>query len=109
MSFRLTFTPTADNSFGFLQRRVQERFNQAFELLGRDPRRPGADLDVHQLYGYRNVGTLRIPPFRGIYAIDGSDVVMVVFGHRDIIYSVLHSLIPPRRQSVSKSALEQRR
>ncbi len=109
MSFRLTFAPTADKSFALLPRRVQEQFDQAFDLLERDPRRASTDPDVHQLYGYRNIWTLRVPPFRAIYAIDGRDVVLVVFGHRDTIYSTLHSLIPPRRQTVSKSALQQRR
>ncbi len=106
MSFRPTFAPIANKSFALLPRGVREQFNQAVDLLERDPRRASTDLGVHQLYGYRNVRTLRIPPFRGIYAIDGSDVGLVVLGHRDTLYSTLHSLIPPLRQTVSKSALQ---
>ena len=109
MRFHLTFAPTADLSFPSLPRWVQKRFDRAFDLLGRDPGRPGLDLDVHQLYGYRNVWTLRIPPYRGIYAIDGSEVIVVIFGHRDRVYSSLHRLIPPRRQVVSKATLTRRR
>ena len=105
MRFRLTFAPTADRSFSALPRRIQLRFDRAFDDLERDPRRKSGSLDVHQLYGHQSVWTLRIPPCRGIYAIEGLEVVMIVFGHRDTVYSVLHHLVPPRRQTGSKAAL----
>ncbi len=105
MRFHLTFAPTADRSFAALPRRVQLEFNRAFDGLERDPRRGSGDLDIHQLYGYQNVWTLRIPPFRAIFAIEGAEVVMVVFGRRDSVYSILHHLLPPRRQAVSKDSL----
>lgn len=108
MKFQLTFAPTADQSFASLPHPAQRLFDRAFDLLEREPRRASVDLDVHQLYGYRNVWTLRIPPYRGIYAIDGSEVVMVIFGHRDTVYSSLHRLIPPRRQSISTATPSRR-
>ncbi|MGP8077007.1 MAG: type II toxin-antitoxin system RelE family toxin [Thermoplasmata archaeon] len=109
MRFRLTFARTADQRFLSLPRRVQKRFDRAFDRIEREPRRASAELDVHQLYGYQNVWTLRVPPYRGIYAIDGSEVVMVIFGHRDSVYSNLHRLIPPSRQGVTKATLSRRR
>jgi len=109
MNFQLTFAPTADQSFSLLPRRVQLQFNLGLRALEQDPRQGTADLDDHQLYGYQNVWTLRIQSFRGIYAIDGADVVMVIFGHRDTVYSSLHNHIPPRRQAISKTSLDRRR
>ena len=109
MSFRLSFAPTADRSFPNLPRSARERFNRAFDVLELDPRRSGANIDVHQLYGYKNVWTLRISIYRGVYAIDGDEVVMVIFGHRDSVYQDLHRLVPPRRQSVVAATLERRR
>jgi len=109
MKFYLSFAPTADQSFSELPRPAQRQFNQAFDELVREPRRSRAGLDVHQLYGYQNIGTLRIPPYRGVYAIDGNEVVMVIFGHRDSVYSSLHRLLPPRRQAVSRTMLSRRR
>lgn len=109
MKYRLAFAPTADRTFWSLPRRVQRRFDLAFALLERDPQGSGSTLDTHQLYGYRNVWTLRIELYRGIYAVDGGEVVMVVFGRRDTIYTVFHNLFPPERQSLTKSALDRHR
>jgi mRNA-degrading endonuclease RelE of RelBE toxin-antitoxin system len=105
--FRLRFArPVAGRSFDLLPRNAQLRFNQAFGLLAIHPRTPSAELDVHQLTGYRNVWTLRIPPWRGIYAIDGDDVVFIIFGHRDDVYPRLHSLLAPRGKYVPGTAAE---
>jgi mRNA-degrading endonuclease RelE of RelBE toxin-antitoxin system len=109
MRFWLTFSPTADQSFAALPRRIQRRFDRAFDLLEQQPQRRSAELDVHQLYGYENVWTLRIPPYRGVYAIDGEEVVLVVFGHRDTVHSTLHRLVPPRRQAVTSTAFSRRK
>jgi len=109
MKFRLTFAPTADQSFATLPRRIQLQFDRAFGLLQQQPRTRGAELDTHQLYGYQNVWTLRIPPYRGIYAIDGGEVVLVIFGHRDTVYSTLHRLVPPRRQAVTLTSVSRRK
>ncbi|MGP8072604.1 MAG: type II toxin-antitoxin system RelE family toxin [Thermoplasmata archaeon] len=108
MKFHLSFSPPADQSFSSLPRRVQRQFDRAFDILEKDPRQGSRELDAHQLYGYQNVWTLRIHVYRGIYAIDGGDVVMVVFGHRDTVYSTLHHLIPPHRQTVTNASLKRR-
>lgn len=109
MRFRLAFAPTANPSFAVLPRHVQLRFDRAFNLLHLQPRTRSSELDVHQLYGYQNVGTLRIPPYRGIYVNDGSEIVFVVFGHRDSVYSTQHRLLPPRRQAVTATSLSRRK
>ncbi|MGP8135199.1 MAG: type II toxin-antitoxin system RelE family toxin [Thermoplasmata archaeon] len=109
MRFLLTFSPTADQSFPVLPRWAQARFDDAFDLLEQRHIGVSTDLDVHQLFGYKNVWILRVPPYREIYAIDGREVVMVVFGHRDRVYADLHHLIPPAGQLVSKATLDRRR
>jgi len=101
--YRLKFAdPIAGRSFDRLPRRVQRRFNEAFELLAEHPRSPSPELDVHQLSGYQNVWTLRIPPWRGVYALDGDEVVLIVFGHRASVYPLLHSLLPPAGRYVAR-------
>jgi len=100
--FTLRFaSPIAGQSFDRLPRRVQLRFNAAFGLLVQNPRTTTAELDVHQLWGYQNVWTIRLPPWWGVYAIDGNEVVFMVFGHRKNVYPWLHSLIPPERQHIT--------
>ncbi|HEV2428285.1 MAG TPA: hypothetical protein VGV64_00345 [Thermoplasmata archaeon] len=100
--------PTAGISFSRLPRRAQRAFDATFHRLTRDPRTPARGLDVHQLWGYQNVWTLRIPPWRGVYAIDGSSVVLIVFGHRATVYAQLHALLPPEGTYVSESRISKR-
>ncbi|MGH9440486.1 MAG: type II toxin-antitoxin system RelE family toxin [Terriglobia bacterium] len=107
--FLLRFAdPVAGQSFDRLPRKAQIRFNQAFDRLARNPRSPTLDLDIHQLSGYQNVWTLRIPPWRGLYAIDGNEVVFLVFGHRSNIYPLLHALPPPRGRFIAPPRVRRR-
>ena len=101
--------PVADQSFDRLPRKVQLRFHEAFDLLARHPQSPSSELDIHQLSGYQNVWTLRIPPWRGICAIDGDEVVLIIFGHRKDIYPLLHSLLPPEGRYFARSSGRRRR
>ena len=106
----LTFAkPVARESFRKLPRDAQLRFNEAFEAVARRPSSSGPDLDVHRLQGYQNVWTLRIPPWRGIYATDGTEVVLIVFGHRRDVYARLHGLLPPEGRSVTRDSTRSRR
>lgn len=105
--YRVVFAkPVAGQSFDNLPPKAQRLFDMAFEPLAAHPQSRGTDIDVHQLWGYQNVWTLRIPPWRCIYAIDGDVVVIIAFGHRDDVYARLHSLLPPQKQFVTRSALE---
>ncbi|MGI0128873.1 MAG: type II toxin-antitoxin system RelE family toxin [Thermoplasmata archaeon] len=108
--FKLSFAkPVGGASFAELPRGAQLRFNEAFELLEERPRTPGPGLDIHQLSGYQNLWTLSIPPWRGIYALDGDQVVMIVFGHRENIYPKLHGLLAPEGRYVAGASLGPRR
>ncbi len=109
MRFRLTFGPTADASFGRLPRWARDRFDRGFESLEAEPRQVAGDLDVHQLHGYQNVWTWTVPPYRAVYVIDGDEIVLIVFGHRNVVYQDLHGLLPPRRQQVSAARVTRRR
>jgi mRNA-degrading endonuclease RelE of RelBE toxin-antitoxin system len=108
MKYRLTFAPTADRSFQNLPPRVRQAFNRAFDVLGDEPTGDDPRVDVHQLYGYRNVWTLRIPPYRGVYVVDGREVVWIVFGPRESVYATLHGLLPPERRFVSHERARRR-
>jgi hypothetical protein len=108
MSFRLSFVPTGDRSFRTLPRWAKVEFNRSFDLLTEDPTGVRSGLDAHQLFGYRNVWTLRIPPYRGVYAVDGQELVWVVFGPRESVYAQLHAMLPPVRQHVSKERVFRR-
>jgi mRNA-degrading endonuclease RelE of RelBE toxin-antitoxin system len=102
--FLLRFAkPTAGESFAKLPRGAQVKFNKAFQDILENSRSSGRNLEVHQPWGYQNAWTLSIPPWRGIYAIDGNEVVFIVFGRRNQIYALLHSLLPPDRRYVSAS------
>lgn len=97
--------PTAGATFAHLPRKAQLEFNRAFDRLALHPRSPGPEWNIHQLSGYQNLWTLRIPPWRGIYALDGEAVVMIVFGRREIIYPTLHSLLPPEGRYVADTSI----
>ena len=100
--YRLRFAdPTASLSFRRLPRQTQLRFNATFEIAEQHPRTSGPGFDVHQLHGYQNLWTLRLHQWRGVYAIDGEEVVFVVFGHRESVYALLHHHLPPKGQYVS--------
>lgn len=114
MTFHVRFArPTGDESFGLLPRRVQLSFDRAFEDLSSNPRTPTQDADIHALEGYQNVWTLRYLEkgggWRGVYAIDGQEVVFVVFGHRKNVYAQLHGMLPPERQQITRLAAERGR
>lgn len=111
--FRLTFGPRAVQSWPLLPRRVQLRFDRAFDDLQRNPRAPTPDADIHALEGYSNAWTLRYVEkgggWRGIYAIDGQEVVFIVFGHRKSVYPQLHAFLPPEGDFITRTSAEKRR
>lgn len=101
MRLRPTFSPTADRSFGKLPAWAKREFDRSFDLLTEDPTGARSGLDAHQLHGYRNVWTLRIPPYRGVFVVDGDELVWIVLGPRESVYALLHALLPPDRKHVS--------
>jgi mRNA-degrading endonuclease RelE of RelBE toxin-antitoxin system len=107
--FRITFGPRAVQSWPDLPRQAQLRFNRCFDLLQTNPRERRPGLDLHQLHGYQNVWTLVLAPYRGIYAIDGNEVIVIIFGDRDDIYPKLHALLPPEKGYLASELILRRR
>jgi mRNA-degrading endonuclease RelE of RelBE toxin-antitoxin system len=77
-AFVVMFTSSAEREFRRLPARAQARFSDAFALLEVDPRRRRPGCDVRMLSG--------VADYRGIYAIEGGDVVFTRFGHRRSVY-----------------------
>jgi mRNA interferase RelE/StbE len=85
-AFVVLFTSSAEREFRRLPRDVKERFSDAFALLEVDPGRRRAGCDVRMLSGVANAWRLRVGDYRGIYAVEGGDVVFTRFGHRRSVY-----------------------
>jgi mRNA interferase RelE/StbE len=85
-AFVVLLTSSAEREFRRLPREVQARFSAALALLEVDPRRRRAGCDVRMLSGVANAWRLRVGDYRGIYAIEGGDVVFTRFGHRRSVY-----------------------
>lgn len=104
--YLLTFAkPIAGESSRELPRSAQLLFNETFDALTQHPTSASADFDVHRRQGYRNVWTLRIPPWRAIYAPDGTEVVRILFGRRRDVYARLHGLLPPEDRYVTRHSV----
>jgi mRNA interferase RelE/StbE len=85
-AFVVLFTSSAEREFRRLPRGVQARFSDAFAMLEVDPRRRRSGCDVRMLSGVANAWRLRVGDYRGIYGIEGGDVVFTKFGHRRSVY-----------------------
>jgi mRNA-degrading endonuclease RelE of RelBE toxin-antitoxin system len=85
-AFAIHFGTSAEREFKARRRAVQERFAASFKLLATDPKRRRPGCDVRLLSGVANAWRLRVGEYRGIYAIEGRDVVFTRFGHRRSIY-----------------------
>jgi mRNA interferase RelE/StbE len=85
-AFVILFTSSAEREFRRLPRDVQRRFSDAFALLESNPRERRPGCDVRMLSGVSNAWRLRVGDYRGIYGIEGDDVVFTKFGHRRSAY-----------------------
>jgi hypothetical protein len=108
MSYRRTFSPTADQRFRRLPLLAKREFSRSLDALAKDPSGARSGLDAHQLPGYRNVGTLRIPSYLGVYVIDGHELVWIVFGPRGSVDARLHALLPPDRPHIARDRAARR-
>ncbi len=106
MTYQVRFArPVAGRSFDRLPRPVQTFFNDRFDLLRSNPRTRTATVDIHQLWGYENVWVLaKGKAWRAVYAIDGMEVVFIIFGPHETVYLDLHHLHPPDGRYVSSFA-----
>jgi mRNA interferase RelE/StbE len=85
-AFVVLFTSSAEREFRRFPRDVQARFSRAFALLEVDPGRRRAGCDVRMLSGVANAWRLRVGDYRGIYAVEGDDIVFTKFGNRRSVY-----------------------
>lgn len=83
----MLFTHSAEKEFRDLPRETQQRFGSVFELLAKDPRKRRPKCDVSKLSGVANAWRLKVGDHRGIYAVEGEDVIFTRFGHRKTVYS----------------------
>ena len=76
-----------------LPKGVRRLFDDGFVELERSPYRsvPGL-LDVHALKGGRGLWTMRVRGFRGLYRVDGHEVVFVAFRPRPTAYRDLSTV-----------------
>jgi mRNA-degrading endonuclease RelE of RelBE toxin-antitoxin system len=82
---RVTFSPEGYRSLSRLPKLVRLRFNESFTILERS----GPDislLDTHRLSGTRDLWTLRIGVYRGIYRWSLDEARFIRFGHRARVY-----------------------
>ncbi|MDE1820276.1 MAG: hypothetical protein KGJ23_05795 [Euryarchaeota archaeon] len=97
--------PIAGQSFDRLPRVVRNYFNDRFDVLAQDPRTRTPTVNIHQLWGYQNVWALcRGKEWRAMYAMDGMEVVFIIFGPHETVYVDLHSLHPPDGRYLSSQA-----
>ncbi len=87
MAFSVRFTLSAANELMRLPRSVRRQFDAGFTELERSPFRsvPGT-LDVHALKGGRGLRTMRVRGYRGLYRVEGHEVVFVAFRPRPTAY-----------------------
>jgi mRNA-degrading endonuclease RelE of RelBE toxin-antitoxin system len=87
---RLFFTPEAVASFRRLPATVQRRFDRVLVEIDSTPRvRLPGSYSVHQLEGGRDLWTLRIGGYRGIFRWDGHEARFIRFGPRATVYQRL--------------------
>ncbi len=87
MAYSVRFTRSAASELMRLPKSIRRQFDVGFSELERSPFRsvPGI-LDVHALKGGRGLWTVRVRGYRGLYRIDGHEVVFVAFRPRPTAY-----------------------
>ena len=87
MAYSVRFTLSAANELMRLPKSIRRQFDAGFSELEKSPFRsiPGV-LDVHALKGGRGLWTMRVKAYRGLYRVDGGDVVFVAFRPRPTAY-----------------------
>lgn len=84
-SFTIVASPAAARQFKGLPSHARDRFLAAFPLLEDDPHTPRPGLHIEKMTD-RQTWRLRIGRFRGIFRIDGREVVFLRFAHRGEVY-----------------------
>ncbi len=83
----VTFSPEGVNSFRKLPQAVKIGFDAFLSefVSAKRLRLPGG-FPAHQLEGGRDLWTLKVGAYRGIYRWDGREVRFLRFGHRTRVY-----------------------
>jgi mRNA-degrading endonuclease RelE of RelBE toxin-antitoxin system len=85
---RVSFSPEGYRSLVRLPTSYRMLFNAAFSVL--EEKGPdSALLDTHELSGARNLWTLRLGVYRGIYRWRIDEARFIRFGHRARVYQKL--------------------
>ena len=82
---RLTFSPEGYRSLSKLPPSIRLRFNESFTILEKSGPDAGL-LDTHRLSGTRDLWTLRIGVYRGVYRWKLDEARFIRFGHRARVY-----------------------
>ncbi len=93
MAYSVRFTLSAANELMRLPREIRRQFDTGFAELERSAFRsvPGL-LDVHALKGGHGLWTMRVRGYRGLYRVDGDEVVFVAFRPRPSAYRDLSTV-----------------
>lgn len=93
MTYSVQFTASAANELLRLPKGIRRLFDRGFDELQRSPYRstPGL-LDVHALKGGRGLWTMRVRGYRGLYRVEGNEVVFVAFRPRPTAYRDLSTV-----------------
>lgn len=83
--FQVAATPAAARQLNALPERIQSEFREAFQLLAQSPFRARPGLDVEKMSGTETC-KLRRGHYRGIFRVDGREIVFLRFGHRSTVY-----------------------
>ncbi len=85
-SYAIVATPAATKEFDRLPEQIRRRFKKVFPTLEEDPWTPRPGCHIEPLEGMPGARKLRIGHYRGIYEIDGSEILFTKFGHRPTVY-----------------------
>ena len=87
---RVNLSPEGATSFRRLPASVKTEFDKILTNWEstRRLRLPG-NYRTHQLEGARNLWTLKVGPYRGVFRWDGEEARFIRFGNRDTVYSRL--------------------
>jgi mRNA-degrading endonuclease RelE of RelBE toxin-antitoxin system len=87
---RVKLSPEGVTSFRRLPASVKTGFDDILTAWESTPRlRLPGGYSTHQLGGARNLWTLKVGPYRGVFRWDGQEARFIRFGHRDKVYARL--------------------
>jgi mRNA-degrading endonuclease RelE of RelBE toxin-antitoxin system len=87
MRYRVSFTKSAEREFDWIPKWAWRRFVQGFDQMEVNPYRSVRGLlRVHPLHGRPGYHTMVVARYRGIYHLEGDEVVFTAFRLRPVAY-----------------------